>query len=238
MTREVWIFGDSYADRDQDNGSKLSWPLQLEKNFNIKNFAKCGTGPNLQFKAMLKQIDMCKDTSNVSIIFLISDINRHNFSFLKSESHSTYMVNVINDDAGIDKASRSLIKEYRKKYGNFIKSFFREYWLYNDLGDLEFLKFIGILKNFSPMFEKVLAINIFEDIDDNNHHYHKIKKSISSDNFHFANGTRLFMYEKMFNTYEPNHMCQTNHNIMYNELSNWINNSINLDLNKLKKINK
>ena len=89
---------------------------------------------------MLKQIDMCKDTSNVSIIFLISDINRHNFSFLKNESHSTYMVNVINDDAGIDKASRSLIKEYRKKYGNFIKSFFREYWLYNDLEDLEFLK--------------------------------------------------------------------------------------------------
>jgi hypothetical protein len=233
--QKVWIFGDSYADpvhKDND-----SWPLQLEKRYEVKNFALIGTGPNLQIKKFLDEIKSTKDTSDVSVIFFISDVNRHNFRFLKEYSHSTYMINVVQNDQGIDKKSKRHIKEYGKKYGEFLKSFFYNYWLHNDLHYLEFLKFIGLLKDLSPLFKKIIAINIFEDLDKDAFQSQIIKNSNhSSNNFYFAKGSRLYDYELMVNTYEPNHMCKDNHDIMYKELSNWIDSSINLDLDKLKKI--
>ena len=46
----------------------------------------------------------------------------------------------------------------------------------------------------------------------------------------------LKVVEKEVNGDEPNHLCLENHNIMYNELSNWIEHDIPFDTKKLKKI--
>jgi hypothetical protein len=53
--KNVWIFGDSYADKNYNNACIENWPMLLEKKYNVKNFAVAGSGPEYSINTLYNE---------------------------------------------------------------------------------------------------------------------------------------------------------------------------------------
>jgi len=224
---EVWIFGDSYAaDCYYPEEEKYAWPLRLKNLYNVENFAYPGTGPEHAMKVFRNQILHCtsEELSNISVIFVLSHDSRKDFSFLDSLSDQCSMF-VMDQN----------FKKYNKKNQNFIKKFYKEYYMHNELGDFRHLQYVGILKEFSRFFKKILVIPAFDDYKSNTL-YEKFDSQIEDyENFYYSKGPALFFIEKEKNN-DPNHLSLINHSLMFENLKAWLENSHIFDTNNLQKI--
>lgn len=48
--KKVWIFGDSFAEKYKESKELISWPTELQKTYNLTNFASGGCSPDTQIK--------------------------------------------------------------------------------------------------------------------------------------------------------------------------------------------
>tara|TARA_B110000263_G_scaffold247010_1_gene259027 strand:- start:18476 stop:19129 length:654 start_codon:yes stop_codon:yes gene_type:complete len=77
MTKRVWIFGDSYADPNDNSGIEynfIPWHQRIGK---VRNLAKCSTGPHYSLKELYKCYN--KFTKDDHVIFIISGRSRIEF---------------------------------------------------------------------------------------------------------------------------------------------------------------
>jgi hypothetical protein len=229
--KNVWIFGDSYADKMYNNACIENWPKLLEKNYNVKNFAIAGSGPEYSINTLYNEVEKigADDAKKITIIFFISEVSRYNFSFLYT--HEQCLIKFASLDK-LDKqhkhisSSRSL-KDKTKI--SFIKDFFRDYHL-NQPDEIQYLKILGTLKILSNRFEKVLCIPCFSQIPD--------YVSTNTDNFYLFSHIPFYMIDdENFNFGQDprsNHLANAKHPVFYEQLKNWIDFNIPIDIEKIK----
>lgn len=232
----LWIFGDSYASEDW-NSSEYPWPAQLEKKYNVKNYAVSGTGPMHSVNKLYELIsganrEVLKDTS---LIFYMSSIHRANFSFLEHPRDACFMTHMAsNATLPVENSWSKERYKFYNKHLNFIKSFFKNYGMYNQEAlNMAQLGYMTLLKEAASnnVFKKVLVVPIFEPPGFPNFFIS------SKDNFTLAKGGVLHTHdEQNIDIDLPNHMREENHNIVYKMTVDWLENNIPFDINKLKKI--
>ena len=88
MTKRVWIFGDSFADPNDNLSRKYDFIPWHERLGKVRNLAKCSKGPHYSLKELYK---CYKDyTKDDHIIFIISGRGRIEFH-IPGESQNQYM---------------------------------------------------------------------------------------------------------------------------------------------------
>lgn len=226
--KSVWIFGDSYSDINYDLGNEFTWVKSLHKKYNVTNFSRSGTGPDWSLELLHNKIlNTDKEIlKNISIIFLISDVYRFNFSFYNESKHQvlySYMIDLYNlrNTSIVDEE----ISQY-KKYRKFCKSHFTyvcgepTYW------EISMTKIIGALSIYSKLFEKILVWPIF---------YTTNIDILPTENFLYVT-CPLYDIEKISYDYHcdtrANHISKENHVVMLEALSNWIDDNESIDCSK------
>jgi hypothetical protein len=157
MTKqEIWIFGDSYADRYNNIDVTFSWPRELEKNYNVTNFGHRGDGP----QGVLDNINKCilsmpnLDDKKVTVIVMLPEICRYSYSFYKNiKDRVTGQVNSQSSDEFKD-----LVKQ---KFGEDKLRFlmdFQEYYLkVSSNRKIEEMKTFSLLNHYATYFKKMLV---------------------------------------------------------------------------------
>lgn len=245
--QEVWLFGDSYAQTEppqydttiyQTNKDFVSWPNRLKKTYNLKNFAQGGTGPSWSLNLLHNEIIKNNNLKDVNLIFFISAIWRLDLAFYKNVGDQCLtskipapdynMINFGWDIFDITDVEKKAIKPYLH-HKTFVKDLWKYYLLTDSFQNTELLKIIGNLKLYSELFKKVLVWPIF----------HKSLLNVQSTaNFYFVKEL-LFEIEKDPFGYgidhRHNHLSEENHAIMLKQISDWIDYSIPIDINKFIK---
>jgi hypothetical protein len=225
--KNVWIFGDSYADKNYNNACIENWPMLLEKKYNVKNFAVAGSGPEYSINTLYNEFRKTNatDVKKTTVIFFISAVSRYNFSFLPPQYQCLIkFVNYNKSDI-----NRKLINAHGdKKKILFLQEFFREYHL-NQPDEIQYLKILGTLQILSNRFEKVLCIPCFNHIPD--------YVSTNTDNFYLF--SHIPFYVKMDKQnfkfgQDPrsNHLDNDKHLEFYEQLKNWIDFNLLVDIEK------
>ena len=83
----IHVYGDSFgAEYDNDQ----TWPVVLSqlKKEQISVYAKAGTGPNWSLKKLINNLENNEIENFDTVIFLLSDQKRLEFSFLKDKQHT------------------------------------------------------------------------------------------------------------------------------------------------------
>lgn len=230
--KEVWIFGDSYSDRDYVDevlgpNYDYTWPRRLEKEYQVKNFSLMGSGATYAVDALIKQIDQLRiiHLKNVSVIFLMSDTHRLDLSFVSK--YEQYYSAFLLDNGLTANGNKELDVKY-SKYKKFVQQLFEYYVFTDSYHNTERLKCASVVKHFSPLFEKILFWPIFETID-----------HIESDeNFFYMPQifSKLENFDFCKNIIDPrtNHMSAENHDIMLEEIRNWIDHGVAPDVSRFK----
>lgn len=221
MTKKLWIFGDSYAARDNSIESSYSWPVQLENSFEVKNLAKIGTSSSWSLQKMLFEMNKIDDTSDVSLLFFLTEPYRQNWNFWKEESHHWLSGYIGSSRYSITDAS-GLVKQYKDRT-KFIQAWFRA--LPGDFGDMEYYKNVSVINLWATKFEKVLVWPCFQ----------QIKLNGTLNNNVTLSDVSMKMFEPDVNPtrfdLRPNHLSAENHKRMATILKQWINeNEFNLNV--------
>lgn len=221
--KEVWIFGDSYAD-PKYFGNEYSWPKCIEKLHNVKNFAHAGSGPDYQLSLFLSQFNAAKtDLKTVSVIFYISAVHRINFKFIRPFMQAApYRI--------ISKGDNRFFDEISKSNKTFIDKFFKEYIFHSTFMDTETDKLVCLLKEYSNLFEKMLVFPVFD----------QPTMHISNTRTFQLVGQLLYEVERIpdpINETRDNHLSPPNHLVMTEQLLNWINNETPIDFSKFEHKN-
>ena len=224
--KEIWIFGDSFAEPSKNLDS---WTKLLKKNnkFLIRNFALSGTGPDYQLKIFKKlmQESNIEDTKKIVVIFFVSDITRFNFKFLKPKDQ---VIRFEDSWKNQNKLSKSLYKKY-VRYKRFIKCFYNFYVFHSAYMETELEKILGFLYLHSYRFEKTLAWPIFNDSSD--------FLPMKSSNFYVPNKIMSELNKDMYPMGQSpniNHLTIENNHILATELENWIVTGKIIDCNQFK----
>lgn len=232
MTKTVWIFGDSYADQDYKvTDMYTAWPEKLHENYEVYNFAKAGSGPDYSVQQLVKQL---KKTSidklqTVSVIFLISDINRFNMKFFNNAGDQHLSTYLIYED--IKTPFRDQVTKY-SPYKKFMRQFLELYIFNSSYLETELIKTISLLKCYSELFEKMLIWPVFQEMS--NSYITSTKNCIiMPKSLYLLEGVKEGGNEK----YRNNHLTEPNHMVMIEQLVNWIDNNIPVDFEKFIKIN-
>lgn len=245
--KEVWIFGDSYAQKEPaifkstknltnlTDSSFTTWPNQLEKKYNIKNFAKGGTGPSWSLNKLLEQIENTdkNNLKNINVIFLVSAIWRLDLLFYKSESDQ-FLTTIIPSEELWNIKKTKEIKKAVSPYSaqkNFVKDLWKYYLLTDTYEKIELTKILGAVNLYSSFFEKILVWPIFNKF--------KTDINYSNNNFYYINNLLFDIEKDPYGCgYDPrrNHLSKENHNIMTQQLTNWIDNCKIIDINEFKTV--
>lgn len=233
--KKLWIFGDSYSDSSYHN-NEAAWSKKIEKVYNVQNLSKSGSGPEYQlglFRKSILDTDV-NDLKETTLIFFLSHNSRKNFEFVEHPEDQSFMLHIASNTLYKDEWQQNKVKKYAA-YKPFLKEFYKYYYLSHDLDDFEYIQQIVLIKEFSKFFKKALVITVFNNAPDSN--LHKKFNSIidDSENFTYARGPALHFVERDVNIKEANHMCIENHQLLYNQLINWIENNVPVDTEKLKK---
>lgn len=234
--KKIWIFGDSYSVEHEN--CKYSWPVRLKNNYIVKNFSLGGTGPEYQLDVFKKIIlnTSLEELKSIDLIFLISSNSRKNFSFYTDPSHQSFGLSIANQNKFDYKPFNKIIRQY-SQYTNFLKDFFKFYYLYNTQDfDMLHIHQILFIKEFSKFFNKGLVISVFDNTSESAI-CKKFNNILDSTNtFTYAKGLPLYYIEKEIYKFAPNHLSEKNHSLLYEQMVNWIENNISVDTDKLKKI--
>jgi len=232
--QKVWIFGDSYAN-DTYNKS-YAWSKRVAQKYNTVNYAIGGTGPEYMMQIFRKALQNTseEELKNIDLIFFLSGDERKQFSFTAQPEDQAVMIDVVFRGM-LDRYMRKRTSLYRGQK-KFLHNFYKKYYLHNKLEDFRQLQYVGILKEYSQFFNKVLVISVFDDFKDSLL-YKKFNTTVNdTENFTFCRGPSLYSMEKDINKSLPNHLSPTNHDLLYNEIENWIEHNNPPDLNNLEKI--
>lgn len=217
--KEIWIFGDSYADRNYINDHmSISWPCQLEEAYIVKNFSKAGSSPSYQLSAMIDNVSITNDKKlkEITVLFFISGTLRFDFSFLSS-TYQSVPLHYFNQRDKLFKNYPDFEEMINDENREFIVNFFNSFALHTNYEETELIKIVSTINYYSQFFQKVLVWPIFK--------LPKMKV-VSTDEFSFVPFC-LFdvepLYYKKGKDNRNNHLSSHNHQKMVEVLSKWIN---------------
>jgi len=215
----IHIFGDSYAREYDYELYPYVWSNRLKSQFNIKNYAEGGTGPDWSLQKIINLVNEIEDTSSY-LIFCLTDIYRLNFRGF--EPRDQFMVSKLLTRPEGDSAKdlKKLFKKYMR-YRSMINVVYRHLLSYSSYHDTEILKIILYVKFFSDKFKKILILPCFDEltltID--------VLKKINENNF-YVHSKSLFRYaEEIKGWYDerPNHLEKSQHTLLYNDILQILN---------------
>jgi len=223
---DVWIFGDSFADEKWSvPTSGFNWVHEINKQYNVKNLAKVGTGPDYSLDWFIRLTNSLpkEQLKKVSVIFLSSDSMRLNLKCYKDPMDSVLIYQ---------------IAEGKIKHQSFMfaKQLFKWY-LDDDYRCRTNLQYLSTLNHMSQYFKQVLywpvapidpIVSNYIDTADNVTVPQDCLLEISvHDCGHNIVG---------FDSQDPraNHLHEENHHVMYNQLVDWIENFSPIDTSKFK----
>jgi hypothetical protein len=208
MNKKVWIFGDSYASREND---KNTWPAKLEDIYKVVNFSKSGSGVDWSLQQM---IDAAKvtDTKDITAIFFLTEQNRHNWNFWKDPGEQ-WISKHLAVESKIPKIARPTAKTY-KQYISFARAVYK--FQDDNFESRSIIKSIGAINLYASNFEKILIWPCFDNVLLNC----KLNKNVTiaspcmSDFESVADNMSLL--------YAPNHLSERKHKEMLQILIKWI----------------
>lgn len=223
--QSIWIFGDSYSEPlyglqpqeilkrfPEKNNSIFTWPDELEKKYNVKNFSIGGTGPQQALKIFFNHYDLHRDCfKDIIVLFFLSDaITRPEFHFLKRPQ----------DACLLSKPNELERHHYDPTHINFTKSYFT----YAKDDDFYVDKFAGALLTVADKFKKVLFWPCFSSGVGK-----FITKTSKINNLYFI-AEPLWNIENFKDDTQFNHISRQLHVKMFNAISDWIENDTPISL--------
>lgn len=231
--KTIWIFGDSYADPQQNIANIDSWTILLDKKYNVKNFALGGSGPEYSLEKIYSELEKvsAEEAKDIIVIFLISNLTRYNFTFLKP--HRQSIVRYVTFDKRDERIDSSVIYRIKslldKKKINFIRDFFK-YYHFNQHDEIHLLKILGAVKTLSNRVDKILCASCFDPIPE--------YVQLVDGNFYLFSHTQLFKLGKHNFKFEQdprsNHIENWQHPVFFEQVSGWIDNNSLIDFDKIK----
>ena len=224
--KEVWIFGDSYSDKNYETNPKtFAWTHELEKHYNISNFSKKGTGPEWSLKLFHDMIHNDNvNKKNINLIFFISNGSRLDLNFFDLEDQC-----IISTLLELDVTNKQISNKRKKykKYIPFIKEVWKYYLVNESIQNTYVDKSIGMINCHAHLFNKVLIWPIFK--------YASPLLKLE-DNVTLVNIPLTLMDANSIMGYGEdtriNHIKEDNNHIMFEQLSKWIDTSEKIDVTK------
>jgi len=221
MNEKIWIFGDSYASRLPQ--FENSWPIMLEKYYDVKNYAIGGTGVDWSLEQMFIAYEKADiDTKDVTVLFFVSSQKRQNFSFWTDPEHQFLTTEIV---ANQFLSGEKEVSQLKKKYRHYKK--FCKRWMLSLSplwGMLEQQKNLGMINMWAPRFKKVLVIYCFNKpntenlkLNPNLHIFSKTMKDI------YPLPDKIEVYDML-----ANHMPVEYHKIVFDKLTDWIENNVQI----------
>lgn len=170
----LWIFGDSYCNKNFINDSShQGWPALVEQKYNVTNMSKIGSGPDYsvqQLVEMLKKTDP-ETKRHTHVFFGISDIFRIPMQFCNTQDQTNSLESLLSVYMAYKfrwwkpKNARELLtKHFTNKELNFVKKVYKENIFYSSYLDTELIKIILFLKEISKEFQTVCAVPLFDTL--------------------------------------------------------------------------
>lgn len=228
MTKqEIWIFGDSYAERFSEMDAVFSWPRGLEENYNVTNFALRGEGPQgvlISLHRNILSMPSLKE-KDIMVIIMLPEICRYPYSFYTKIKDRVY--GQVNQDSS-DQFKDIVRQEFGEDKLKFLIDF-QEYYLKVDVNrNIEEMKTLSLLNHYATYFKKMLVwptdyTKILEHPGD-----HLLFSGLV--NYDFAPITlaeiseirEAVSYSWPDDKHRMNHLSLLHHRIMYDELVKWI----------------
>jgi hypothetical protein len=232
--QKLWIFGDSYAASTYHPDSsigEITWVKELEKNYDVSNFALSGSGPDYSLNNLINEIAKYKkyELRDIIVIFIIPEIYRINFDFLKPHDQ---IVSIAMHNLSLNQNGKDLIKPYLK-YETFIKDVFKHYVLSSSYMDTELTKMLGWLQLHSHMFKKMLIWPTNDKASEWINLSSPNVLFIDTPIFEIEDDHADFGYDSRYN-----HLTQVNHYTMLDQISSWIDHNTPIDIGKFTIIKK
>jgi len=207
----LYIFGDSYATPETNSRFPYAWTNRLAENYNTKNFAWSGTGPDWSLDLFLKEIENLNPDKNNYCIFCISNIFRLNIKGIKHTEQST-ISNYVNWIRWPKIKLPKWLKKDTKKYENLRPYFdflFESYFFHSTFHRTELIKIILFLKFHADKFKKLVVLLCFDNIS------YDWQQKLNSKNFYISTQSLISKFPYPAATNIANHMMEPEHIILY-----------------------
>jgi len=221
---DVWIFGDSFVDLNWHNDVAYSWVEELSKNYNVRNRALMGTGPEYSLRNLRNALHEFPfdNLKNTCLIFVCSGFERLNLNFWNTPQEQVMFPVIASGDTN-----------HRFKY--FAKDVFKYYIDFDWLADTE-LKYYCTLKHLSQYFKQTLYWQVTPRypinqrfIDSNPSNFCFPETGLNDLSLRDNGGKRLGPVADE----RRNHFSKINHQIIYNQLVEWIETGAHIDTSKI-----
>ena len=212
MNKKVWIFGDSYANREDDENT---WPAKLEDTYEVVNFARSGTGVDWSLQQMI-DANKGADTKDITAIFFLTGQDRHNWNFWKDPG-AQWTSKYLASGSKIPKPIRPAVSEY-KQYFSFARSVYK----YQDanFNSRSIIKSIGAINLYASNFEKILIWPCFDNVSLNCKLNNNV--TIASPCMNEFESPIINRPLNIDLLYAPNHLTEEKHKEILQILIKWI----------------
>jgi hypothetical protein len=203
---KILLCGDSYV---QDNNLKHTWPTKLANTYETTNLACSGTGPQWSLNQLRLFIEN-NDTSNTKLLFFVSAESRLDLACVEQNKQWTL----------------------RESNNKNIVWLYKNYVFTDSFRYLEQDKIISCLGQYAKYFDNVLIWNIFGQKT-------KLKYSFDCNVDYINESLYSIEYESIERKGRDtlnNHLHDENHQVMYDQLSNWIQTRNKVNIKKFVKI--
>lgn len=233
----ILILGCSFADPKYGDES-WRWPNLLSERYKkLKNEAKIGTGPQHNLHILKSYVDKGINKNKDLLIFFVPEYFRTNFKYFKDNSDQTFSY-----ATSIDKTRFNNM--FEKKYGERILEWQTNWWKYYQLNakneEMDIIKIYSTIAYYTKYFKRSLIIptDLAHTIKNREIDIWNILERSDITCPKDINLEAVTLGEGLDPEYgkdpRPNHLSDINHQVMYELLTDWIDNGV-VPVNKFHK---
>ena len=223
MKQKLWIFGDSYADK-QTNYKKIGqivwegWTHWLESDYDVENFALSGISGDTCFLRLTNKVDEHEtdELKNISVVFILADVDsRVPLTGYTDDQQWSFLYN-----AQYHQFAKTFISDYMTtaEYQNRIKLFLCALDHYASF----FEKFICIIvdKHYKVLEQGWVATHKFANMELHDAILEDLSDAGESPNEAYS---KAFGNDKHPKHLYPNHLDEKHNQKMYEDIKQWMN---------------
>ena len=227
----VLIVGDSFAAptwpdhtkanvHTTDKAIDFAWPTRLAVQHNVTNFAVQGSGPDYSLTRLREWVrdHSTEDVAGTDLIFVCSSPERLDLNCFRQPSEQVHILDIAKGD----------IRHKAKMFAKWaIEWYFTDDWTMN-----RELMYYSTAALFASQFRSVL----YWPLSNNQLHNWRVQHP---HNFSMPNAALVPLSAKDDASYDggadtrPNHFNQRNHNIIFEQLNNWLKHGTALDTSQI-----
>jgi len=241
MKQKLWIFGDSYADK-QTNYKKFEhivwegWSHWLEADYDVENFALSGISGDTCFLRLANKVDEYNtdELKNISVVFILADVNsRVPLTGYTDDQQWSFWYNAYSE-----KEYNAVVSNIDTwpQYHSFAKTFISDYMTTAEWEN-KIKLFLCALDHYASFFKKFVCIivdkhyKVLEQGWGATHKfaYMELKHDITLEDLSDAGEIPNEAYLKVFGNNKhpkhlyPNHLDEKQNKKMYEDIKQWIN---------------